>query len=236
MKQTWFHLIDDDGEALTAPTSVSTEEIRLGIDVCRAATRLFPGVDSAELSVFVNRAAYDAKASALGASTVVEELTTTPETPLLVQALLNHQESMNPALFNGNSMDIRAPCLERKDLVTKIHASLYAKNERFVYLASPPQSGKTTALSLVSHQHLHVHCVGVSFRNQVSASDLLREHAGIDLNTKHTELTEDDEHLVMIDDAELKYDDSEFSRRVLEGLDHGRAVVVAAQRPLRHRW
>ncbi|KAL3665234.1 hypothetical protein V7S43_009862 [Phytophthora oleae] len=65
-------------------------------------------------------------------------------------------------------------------------------------------------LSLFARRYPELNCIRVSFlRSEVSAVDLLQKH-GIDIYGETTSLSPNQNHVVMIDDAQAKYADEDF--------------------------
>jgi len=126
-------------------------------------------------------------------------------------------------LTHEHSIDVEKPHLPRNALVSRLYdliaPSSGAAGATHVLISAPASSGKTSLLQLFEKQHPEFNYIYVNFLAKVkhSAKDVMLE-VGFDID-KHTitPLSDSDmsynpnlHNLVIIDDAQEKYDDEEF--------------------------
>ena len=94
---------------------------------------------------------------------------------------------------------------------------------RFLVISAPPASGKTSLLKLFTNTFASLggSIIYISFLDaKFSARELLKSRAGIDLDTRSASVDEATPLVVMIDDAQDKYDDESFWRLLIkDGVD-----------------
>ena len=110
--------------------------------------------------------------------------------------------------YNINGIDLKAFHLPRTQLVEKLFNSL--KENRFTLLSSSPASGKTSLLMLLRHQLSGAKFSFISLLdNDHTAFELLKK-VGVDLRNQTCSIGGDQLHVIMMDDAQGKYQDSSF--------------------------
>ncbi|KAL8017135.1 putative bacterial Pleckstrin domain, P-loop containing nucleoside triphosphate hydrolase [Plasmopara halstedii] len=189
-KATRLPLPDTSVDAVTdLPDHASV--IRFRDAVLRKCPNSLTNVDAANLRVYANRAVYDDKdGKPLKVSAKVDDLGKDEDLALIVE--VPQRET---------------PHLAREELLSRVFASM---QHRFILFLSPAASGKTSLLSLFARRYPDLNCIPVSFlRSQVSAVDQLRS-CGIDIYDSTMNLSSHQNHVVMIDDAQAKYDDKDF--------------------------
>ena len=110
--------------------------------------------------------------------------------------------------YNINGIDLKSFYLPRTQLVEMLFGIL--KANRFTLLSSPPASGKTSLLMLLRHHLSGVNFSFMSFLdNEKTAFELLKE-VGVDLRSQTCSIGGDQLHVIMMDDAQGKYQESSF--------------------------
>ncbi|KAE9073248.1 hypothetical protein PF010_g25145 [Phytophthora fragariae] len=107
-----------------------------------------------------------------------------------------------------------APRLERDQLLNKINTSLTRDLRRFVLLAAPHGSGKRSILLLFAQRYPELHCIDVMLMRNSSPNDALRQH-GLDICGKESSLSEDEQHVILIEDAQRNYEDKAFWKALI---------------------
>ncbi|EGZ17089.1 hypothetical protein PHYSODRAFT_331104 [Phytophthora sojae] len=101
----------------------------------------------------------------------------------LEEALIVQVELNAPIFVNQiylHGLSTDSPHLEREELMERVYTSLWADNNRFVLLSAPSASGKSSLLILYAHRYTHLNCI------------------------------KDQQHVIMLNDAEEHFDDLEF--------------------------
>ncbi|TMW57825.1 hypothetical protein Poli38472_014428 [Pythium oligandrum] len=219
MKRLWVQVIDDHGEEVTTAKQICSESLVRIVDLRNAMRPHFPNVlstvDNFELKMYT-RSENGGKEGPLDATSALDGLGQDEENALLVEAPPHKERPRYQYLFRSIGPKLRKPHLVREKLISRIHASLYESDNRFVFLSAPPQSGKLTALFLFERKYPEVDCVGISAANPIfHPICALERYCGIDLNTKSTTLNDGKKHVVMINQAEQKYSDSQFWKALI---------------------
>jgi hypothetical protein len=107
-----------------------------------------------------------------------------------------------------DGIDINTEHLKRPDLLSKL-TNLLDEN-RFVRLTSPAASGKSSLLMLYQHSLENTNVISISCLDKRSCNEMLL-YWGIDfLKQTTTDKIRKKETVVFIDDAQAKYEDTEF--------------------------
>ncbi|TMW63834.1 hypothetical protein Poli38472_002775 [Pythium oligandrum] len=160
-------------------------------------------VISSDLTVFATRTAYEAK-QALDPRLSLHDLAANDT---LIVEVPKREGGVPPVQLFHNGVNPHAPHLMRAELLDRVYKSM---QHRFILFLSPAASGKTSLLALIAAKYPHLNCIPVSFlRTEISAVNLLQS-CEIDLYGRKTKLSEHQNHVVMIDDAQVKYDDKDF--------------------------
>ncbi|EGZ28800.1 hypothetical protein PHYSODRAFT_322427 [Phytophthora sojae] len=143
----------------------------------------------------------------LDLDTKVDGLGVELELPILVDAPL----VFPPIRIVPHGLVLGAPRLERAQLLDKVHASLIDDRQRFVLLVAPEESGKSSILMLFAHQYAELYCIEVPFMiERGSPFNVFRKRCGLDICMKESSLSKIQQHVIMIDDAQDKYEDKAF--------------------------
>lgn len=189
------------------------------------------GYLAAALKVYANRAAFDRKEAPLEEDLVIGNLGSTKQDALIV--VVPEEDSPNSTLVindiartNWDGIDPGKPCLARESLLCKIYKDLISDEiysgdaplrhiiakrgySDFFLLSSPAGSGKTSLLDLFKQRFRHINCIQISLNSPNSAFSLLKR-AGIDVEMKTSTLTPNKFHVIMLDDAQWKYEEKDF--------------------------
>lgn len=120
-----------------------------------------------------------------------------------------------------NGLDKRRPYLPREDLVNKLMSKL--ETHRIVHIGSPSASGKTTLLELLMDKYkvstTHK-CKYLSMISGLSAAELLKVRAGIDINLSKVDeqykSTPKVKFIIILDDAQKKYTNMGFWEKLVK--------------------
>jgi hypothetical protein len=220
-RKVWFQLVDAATRGAYADTqaaSVSSDGVS-DIDDLRGAIRgkyhreepdILKGVIADQLRVYADRKAYDAKKNALDEDSPIGTLGRSKKKALVVEVPTERESDVSAVELFQNGLNPEVPHLARVQLLESIYASMMSGRNRFLLFISPAASGKTSLLSLFARRYRKLKCVAISFlRVDVSAADMLLS-CGIDVFSGKTSLSSAEDHVVMVDDAQAKYDDKGF--------------------------
>ncbi|KAG1710136.1 hypothetical protein DVH05_017143 [Phytophthora capsici] len=108
----------------------------------------------------------------------------------------------------------QVPHLAREELLCRVYAEMH---QRFILFMSPAASGKTSLLTLFARKYPDMNCIYVSLLDpEISAFDKLRS-CGIDLTSSTHNLSADQHHVIMLDDAQAKYRETGFWNILIKG-------------------
>ncbi|KAG9415622.1 hypothetical protein AC1031_000005 [Aphanomyces cochlioides] len=113
-------------------------------------------------------------------------------------------------------MNRPAPHLARTELVERVFATMKSSRQRFFLFVSPGASGKTSLLQLFADRYPHLNCIYISFLDPDQLAVELLRSCRIDLYGETTSLDPNQDHVVMVDDAQAKYDETGFWHKLVK--------------------
>ncbi|CAK4421038.1 unnamed protein product [Aphanomyces euteiches] len=130
-----------------------------------------------------------------------------PENALVVR-VPSRESGVQLSYLNG--MNRSAPHLARTELVEHVFEKMQSSRQRFFHFVSPRASGKTSLLQLYADRYPHVNCIYISFLVPDQWAVELLLSCRIDVDGETASLDPNQDHVVMVDDAQAKYDETGF--------------------------
>ncbi|POM58376.1 Hypothetical protein PHPALM_36979 [Phytophthora palmivora] len=222
-RKVWFQLVNAATRAAYANTTADsvrlTEEAADVADLRDAVfakvMRTLPvNVITASLRVYANRATYDDEnGRPLDEDTLIGTLGASKKDALIVEVPRQERGERDVYLFK-DGINPQVPHLAREELLRCVYTMMH---HRFILFMSPAASGKTSLLSLFARKYPGMNCIFASFLEpDMSAADLLRS-CGIDLTARTADFSEDQQHVIMLDDVQAKYDETGFWNALIKG-------------------